>query len=137
MVNFQSYGALGLFSPFCDAPTPPNPWAPLHHFPADAHWKARAQSGARLTHGMSGAAAELGFRGIIRTLSLVSSYRRDSRFDPSSAWDHLIGTHGIELGIGLDIGLLFDDLFLSLTHPSPNLLWFTRLLAATDTLFNF
>ena len=39
------------------------------------------------------------------------------------------------MGIRPDIGLLYDDIFLALTHASPSIPWYTHLLGLRDSLY--
>ena len=125
------------FVPFEDTPTLLPPWPPLSVFPTADYWQIRGRQGHRLATAMVGSTAELGFKRIFRTFCLLSAHRRGSTIGPSGAWEALISPRMVEFGIGPDIGLLFDDLFLILTRPSPALEWYVQLYATRDTLFTF
>ena len=81
-------------------------------------------------------AAEVGYKRCARTCCLLSPHRKGTLFGPSGVWEVFIGQDVRNLGIGPEIGLLYDDLFLALTHSSPSAQWYTQLLAVRDTLFS-
>ena len=85
---------------------------------------------------MGGRAAEAEYRRLFRTYCLLSPHRKGSLFGPSKVWDLFVGDIVKNMGIGPDIGLLFDDLFLALSHPSPSIIWYTQTLALRDSLFS-
>lgn len=123
------------FVPFQDTPALPTPWSPLAHFPADEYWNLKERQRSHFSPGMSGIITEAGYKCLFQTLGLLSAHKQKSMFGPSGAWAALIGGTLNGFGIGPDVGLLFDDLFLTLIHPSPSIEWYIQLYAARDTLY--
>ena len=77
------------------------------------------------------------FKQLFRTASLLSTHRLRCSLQPSGAWDTYFGDLPTKLRIQPDIGLLFDDLYLALSHSSPPVEWYTYLLATRDSLYHF
>ena len=123
------------FIPFNASPDAPPPWTPFSLYDHTEYLSITAKYAKSLTKGMGGLLAEGEYKRLSRTFCLLSPHRKGSKFGPSGVWDLFTGPIGRLYGIGPDIGLLFDDLFLALSHPTPNREWYTQLAALRDALY--
>ena len=112
-------------TPIDDQPTPPPTWTPFAFFVMKSYSTAEKKHDLLFTAGMGKRAAEDVYKQLFRTFCLVSTHREGSRFGPSGAWDTLVGKDIRRQGIAPDVGLLYDDIFLALNHPSPSIAWYT------------
>ena len=127
----------GLFVPCEDRTQPLLPWVPFSTLDESAYLSFRSRRKISLPDGFSGLQAENGFKRLFRTFCILSTHRSGSEFGPSGAWGWMIGGNIRSFAIACDIGLLFDDLFLALTHPTPSTQWYTQLIAYRDSFFDF
>ena len=81
-------------------------------------------------------AAEGVHKHLFKPFCLLSPHRKGCRFGLSGAWGNFISLDVRGPGIAPDIGILYDDTFLALTHPSPSIQWYTQLLAVRDSLYS-
>ena len=128
-LSFCLYLCTATFVPFEPGPLNPITWTPFALYDATEHTALRKKYSSHFFQGMSGLSAESEFKRLFRTFCLLSPHRMGGRIGPSGIWDQFMGTIGTAHGLGNYIGLLFDDLFLALSHPSPNREWYTQLVA--------
>ena len=114
-------------APFDDQPTPPPPWTPFAFFDMESYSKSKKKHDLLFAAGMGKRAADDVHKQLFRTPCLVSTHREGSIFGPSGAWDTLAGEDTKKLGFAPDVGLLYNDIFLALTHPSPSIIRYTQL----------
>ena len=71
---------------------------------------------------------------MLNILVIAAEHRTRAKIEPSGIWDKDIGGAA---GVTWRpfYGMLLDDLFTALARPQPSTIWYTRLLAARDSLF--
>ena len=110
------------------------PWLPLPEYDDNTHEEEKRKFGNYVEDGVKGKDLEMACRRILRALILLVPHRMDRALEPSGLWVQWCGSEFLVDGFGEDIGLLYDDLSLALARTSPSPHWYTRLLAARDTL---
>ena len=108
------------FIPFNASPDAPPPWTPFSLYDHTEYLSFTAKYAKSVTKGMGRLLAEGEYKRLFRTFCLLSTYRKGSKFGPSGVWDLFTGPIGRLYGIGPDIGILFDDLFLAFS-PLPQI----------------
>ena len=80
---------------------------------------------------------ECGSIRVLRTVSIIATGQLLKGAAPSNVWGDSIWDQGPLKHLKDEIGLLADNTFLQLSLPQPDREWYTKLLAARDTLFEF
>ena len=109
----------------------------LNSYDPTEYFRLRAKYATFSTLGMGGQSAEAEYKRLFLTCCLLCPHRKGSRFGPSAVWELFTGQVVRDMGIGPDIGLPYDEIFLALSHASPSISWYTQMVGLLDFLLTF
>ena len=109
------------------------PWLPFSDF-HDGSYDKFMETYRNLTKNVTGKALEEAAENILKILVIAAEHRTKAKIEPSGIWEADIGKAA---GITWRpfYGMLLDDLFTAIARPQPSTIWYIRILAARDSLF--
>ena len=111
------------------------PWLPCTKFDDGQYDKQKAVFGRYMVDDPSGHTLELAAKNILRSIVILAPHRRDGSLQRSGIWDQWFGGVYVDGQFRNDVGLIYDDLTLALSQPSPPSHWYPKTLAARELLF--
>ena len=84
-------------------------WVPFDGLDVDVYFRLRKRHGVLLTPNLPGTQAQLIFKQLFLSATLLSTRRLSSDYGPSGAWGLYVGTEARQFGLAPAIGPLFDD----------------------------
>jgi hypothetical protein len=118
----------------CDA-RKSTPWTPFAHADFTSYDRYQQVYGQYFTSGSSCKSLEAGLVKSLRSFCLLSPYRCNFSQPPTEAWKHLYSPLAWKTGFANEIGMLYDDLFMSLSQESPSMEWYYKLLAMKNVMY--
>ena len=139
VVNQIGRGLRGMarmpFEPFVQKQTIPHPWTPATFFDSDAYEKLRRRYDRYITDGMGKTQADERYKRLFRIGTIISTNHLSSNSTLSNVSDNVLSQQNPLREVQCEIGIMYDELFLSLANPSPNNEWCLKLLAIRDAMY--
>ena len=124
-----------VFVPFAQEQTKSKPWSSISTLNMETYSKYTARYMKHID-GRSRQSIETGSIRVLRVVSIIATGQLTDGTAPTNVWKDSIWSLGPLRHLKNEVGSLADYTFVQLSKPQPDREWYTKLLAARDTLFD-
>ena len=129
-----SLGNMG-FVPFSEEVSEPPPWSPISINATD-YYALEKRYSTYLPSNLPMNQVDTAYIRLFRILSIISTNRLTDTQTSSGVWEKYLCSLTPLLDVSFEMGLLFDEIYLSLAHATPKAEWYIKVLAIRDAMYH-
>ena len=123
------------FIPFATSSPTQSTWSPLISFDQLTYDALRLRYDDYLMNGINTKTVDQGYIRLLRILTIIATNRMKTGLKASDVWEILLCPNSPLAPVATELGILMDELFISISKPKPSEEWYVKLLAIRDAMY--